>query len=221
MSQIALNTVALFIFCVTFMILFGPLVNLPPSVPVAFVLAALSIATLDMFGFQGKGANVFLDWFAQRSPAYRDRIVHHEAGHFLVAYLLGIPVTDYTLTATEALQAGYRGIGGVQIEPLPESSTDLDLVADYCAVCMAGRVAEKLSFQSIQGGMDDVNWLRSRTKALQINAQKYEQQGSLKARRLIKEHWQAYLALIEQMKDRKSVQDCCDRIAAETKTLVA
>ena len=213
MSQVALNTVALFIFCTTGMILFGPLVNLPAAVPVGFVLAALTIASLDMVGFQGKGANVFLDWFAQRSPAYRDRIVHHEAGHFLVAYLLDIPILDYTLSATEALQAGYSGIGGVRLKPMEAQPGDREEWARYCAVCMAGRAAEQLSFQAVQGGMDDLHWLRSQAQSFAFNAQKSEQQGSLTAKRLLKENWDSYTNLIENMNARKSVQECCQGLA--------
>ncbi len=217
MSQVALNTVALSIFCVTCMILLGPLINLSPRIPVAFVLTALTVTTLDMFSFQGKGANVFLDWFAQRSPLYRDRIVHHEAGHFLVAYLLDIPVLGYTLSASEALQAGHTGIGGVQIKPMDHPPTSPEQFDRYSAVCMAGRAAEHLSFQSVQGGMDDVHWLRSQAKNWDFNAQKYEQQGNLKARRLLKENWDSYTTLVDNMKHRKSVKDCCHDLSDSVK----
>ena len=182
MSQIALNTVALFIFSITCLILFGPLIHLPAGVPVVLVLAALTIGTADTFGLQGRGANLFLDWFAQRSPDYRNRIVHHEAGHFLVAHLLGVPITGYTLTAMEALREG--------------------------------RAAEKLAFETVEGGRDDLAWLRNQTKSLNLNPKLYEQDASLKAKRLIKENWDAYQKLVESMKNRDSVEACCMAIAA-------
>ena len=214
MSQIALNTVALFIFSITCLILFGPLIHLPAGVPVVLVLAALTIGTADTFGLQGRGANLFLDWFAQRSPDYRNRIVHHEAGHFLVAHLLGVPITGYTLTAMEAIREGYPGIGGVQFSSVTLSADALEQVKDYCAISMAGRAAEKLMFETVEGGRDDLAWLRNQTQSLNLNPQLYEQDASLKANRLLKENWDAYQKLVESMKNRDSVEACCMAIAA-------
>ncbi len=38
------------------------------------------------------------------NPSYTKRVALHEAGHFLVAYLLGLPPKDYTLSAWSAFQ---------------------------------------------------------------------------------------------------------------------
>lgn len=35
-------------------------------------------------------------------PSYRDRVTLHEAGHFLVAYLVGLLPRAYTLSAWDA-----------------------------------------------------------------------------------------------------------------------
>ncbi|MEM9138073.1 MAG: ATP-dependent Zn protease, partial [Cyanobacteria bacterium P01_F01_bin.42] len=159
MSQVAINSIAIFLFSITCLILLGPFVHIPAGVPVVLVLGVLTLGTADLFGFQGKGTNIFVDWFAQRSPEYRDRIAHHEAGHFLVAHLLGIAVEGYTLTALEALRAGYSGVAGVQFEPVRFSADELDRVKDYCTISIAGRVAEKLKFDSVEGGLTDLAWL--------------------------------------------------------------
>ena len=216
MSQVALNTVALFIFSITCLILFGPLLNIPPGVPVVLVLAGLSIGTLDTYALQGRGATLFLDWFAQRSPDYRNRIVHHEAGHFLIAHLLGIPIKGYTLSAIEALREGYAGIGGVQFDLVNLSADDLEQVKNYCTISMAGRAAEKLMFESIQGGGDDLTWLKKQTKRLNLNPNLYEQDASLKANRLLKENWEAYERLVDSMNNRESVEQCCLAIAGQS-----
>lgn len=38
---------------------------------------------------------VVIDKFSQVFPDYRDRVVSHEAAHFLLGYLLGIPLAGY------------------------------------------------------------------------------------------------------------------------------
>ena len=38
------------------------------------------------------------------SAKYRSRVALHEAGHFLVAYLVGIPPKGYTLSGVDALK---------------------------------------------------------------------------------------------------------------------
>jgi hypothetical protein len=37
------------------------------------------------------------DKFSQIFPDYRDRVLRHEAAHFLVGYLLGVPIVYYDL----------------------------------------------------------------------------------------------------------------------------
>lgn len=108
MSKTALNLVAIFVFLMTLSTLLGSMFNLSPTVPALATFTILGIATFDSFGLQGKGGTIFLDWVAGFSPKHRERIIHHEAGHFLVAYLLGIPVIGYTLSAWEAWKQKHQ-----------------------------------------------------------------------------------------------------------------
>ena len=116
MSKTALNLIAISVFLMTLSVLLGPLFNLSPTVPALATFAVLGIATFDNFGFQGKGGNLLLDWIAGFSSEHRERILHHEAGHFLVADLLNIPVLGYTLSAWEALKQKQPGLGGVSFD---------------------------------------------------------------------------------------------------------
>ena len=97
MQQTALNLIAVTIFSFTFLALVGPLLNISPTIPAVITLGLLGAATIDTLTWEGKGMTLLLALFA--SEEERERILHHEAGHFLVAYLLGIPVASYTLSA--------------------------------------------------------------------------------------------------------------------------
>ncbi|MGL4621022.1 MAG: ATP-dependent Zn protease, partial [Chroococcidiopsis sp.] len=144
MNQIALNLVAISIFVMTLSTLLSPLLHFSPVIPALATFSVLAVATLDSFSFQGKGSNLVLDWLASFSPQHRDRIVRHEAGHFLVAHLLNIPITGYTLSAWEALKQKQPGLGGVSFEDrelaaqLDRGTLTAQMLDRYCTVWMAG-----------------------------------------------------------------------------------
>ncbi len=158
MGQLSLNLVAISVFMMTMSVLLGPLLNLSPAVPAIATVTVLGVATLDTLNWQGKGGTLLLDWIARFSPEYRSRIVRHEAGHFLVAHHLGLPVTGYTLSAWEAFRQGQSGQGGVQVDAqgleseLQQGKNPFPIVDRYCTVWMAGAAAEQLVYGAIQGG---------------------------------------------------------------------
>ena len=118
------------------------------------------------------------------------------------------------MTAIEAMKAGYAGIGGVQLEMASLTSERLEQVKAYGAIAMAGRAAEKIAFDQIDGGKDDVRWFQQQLKSLDLNVQTFEQEANLKAKRLLNENWEGYLALVDAMKKRASVEDCQKAIAS-------
>jgi hypothetical protein len=159
---------------------------------------------------------LLIDWFARFSPEHRDRVIRHEAGHFLVAHLLDIPVTGYTLSAWEAFRQGQPGQGGVSVDSrdletgLVQGIPDL-LLDRYCTVWMAGIAAETLVYGEATGGADDRQTFRQFWGQLQRSdaegAQK-ERWASLQAKNLIQTHWQAYEALIAAMEEHAPVESC-------------
>jgi hypothetical protein len=198
--------------------LLGPLVHLSPVVPALTVFTLLGLATVDTLNWNGQGGTLVVDWFANFSADHRDRILRHEAGHFLVAYLLDIPVTGYTLTAWDAFRQGQLGLGGVSFDTtaidqeLQSNTLSMTSVDRYCTVWMAGAIAEMLTYGNAEGGADDRQKFRilwSQLKRPMTEAEQKEKWSSLRAKRLLVEQQKAYDALVEAMQSKKTVAECC------------
>lgn len=210
MSQTALNLAALLVFLMTFSILLGPFLSIPAEIPAIAVFAILGLTTVDTLQFKGRGTELVVDWFAQLSPQHQARILHHEAGHFLIAHQLGIAVTDYSLSAWEVNRKGHPGQGGVILVMPPSeqgqlSSLDVDR---YCTVWMAGIAAEQIVFGDSQGGDDDRTQMRRLLHNLGLNEQQKQRTAILAAKTLLQKQYPAYQALVAAMEKRASVQDC-------------
>uniref|UniRef100_A0A7C8Z1D4 Uncharacterized protein n=1 Tax=Opuntia streptacantha TaxID=393608 RepID=A0A7C8Z1D4_OPUST len=100
-------------------------------------------------------------------PPYRRRILVHEAGHLLTAYLMGCPIRGVILDPIVAMQMGIQGQAGTQFwdENLQSellqgrlSGTAFDR---YCMVLFAGIAAEALIYGEAEGGENDENLFRS------------------------------------------------------------
>ncbi|WP_353932042.1 ATP-dependent Zn protease [Okeanomitos corallinicola TIOX110] len=217
MNQTAINLIAISVFLMTLSTLLGPLINLSPTIPALTIIGFLGIATLDNFSFQGKGGTIVLDWLARLSPEYKERIIHHEAGHFLVAHLLGINVNGYTLSAWEAWRNGQPGQGGVILEDseiakqLERGKIGVSMVERYSNIWMAGIAAEMLVFKSAEGGGDDKARLNQFLTALGFEEKVFEQKQRfhlLQAKNLIQENWEKYQSLVDAMRKGVDVEDC-------------
>lgn len=217
MSQTAINLVAIFVFLMTFSSLLGPLIHLSPTIPALATVTFLGIATLDNFSFQGKGGTIVLDLVARFSPEYKERILHHEAGHFLVAHLLEIPVTGYTLSAWEAWKKGQPGQGGITLEDseltaqIENGKISAQMLDRYCTIWMAGIAAETLFFNSSEGGNDDKSKLIEVLRVIGFSEAGYQQKQRfhlLQSKTLIQENWESYQALVAAMRERVSVEEC-------------
>lgn len=217
MSQTAINLIAISVFLMTFSSLLGPLIHLSPTIPALATVTFLGIATLDNFSFQGKGGTIVLDFVARFSPEYKERILHHEAGHFLVAHLLGIAVNDYTLSAWEAWKKGQPGQGGISLEDgeltaqIEKGKITAQMLDRYCTIWMAGIAAETLVFNSAEGGNDDKSKLTEILRVIGFSEESYQQKQRfhlLQSKTLIQENWESYQALVAAMRERVSVEEC-------------
>jgi hypothetical protein len=228
MSTLSLNLLSIAVFTFTLTSLLGPMLNLSPMVPAFFAFGLMGLVTADTLAWNGQGTTLFVDWFAQRSPEHRERIAHHEAGHFLVATLLDIPVTGYALSAWEAFRQGQPSQGGVQFDDaqlqaqLEQGVLSQHLIDRYCQVWMAGGAAEMLVYGNVEGAKEDVQKVRfllgqlASQGSIALNSSQWEQKerwAAFQAKQLIQQHRAAYDALVQCLQAGASVETCKATIA--------
>ena len=92
-------------------------------------------------------------------PAYRQRQNYHEAGHFLVGYLLGLEVERYN-----AASADGSGAEVSFVSPIASTRTH-DAVDAVAVLAMAGIAAEVIACGGAEGGATDVGQLRGMLSA--------------------------------------------------------
>jgi hypothetical protein len=216
MRQTSLNIIAIGIFVVTMSSLFGPIFNVSPFYIAIATFSVLVLATIDTLGWQGQVSMMIVDLVAGTSSERRDRIICHEAGHFLVAYLLEIPISGYALSAWEAFRQGQSAQGGVRFDDqnltaqLHKGVISNQLVDRYCTVWMAGIAAENLVYGNAEGGAEDRTKITAILRQLKRPGESKLKQSwaSLQARSLLDNHLSAYEALVKAMKERASVSNC-------------
>jgi hypothetical protein len=216
-KQISLNILALVVFLLMISSLVGPLIQVSPLIPSLLIFGLLVGTSLDNFFLQSRVAGLVIDTIARRDPAYVDRIIYHEAGHFLLAQIWGIPVTSYSLSAWEAWQQGQVGQGGVAFAPPPDQISG-QLLDRYCMVWMAGVAAEQLVYNNNQGGGDDRQKLRGMLTLAGCTAgslQRAENAALVQAKNQIEIHRSSFDALVLALKAGEPVTDCCALIAPD------
>ncbi len=215
MQETGLNILAIAIFLMTLSVLLSPLLNISPVIPAGLTFILLGLVTIDTLSWQNRGVNLLLDIFASKEQ--KERIIYHEAGHFLTAHLLEIPISGYTLTAWETLKNKNSGSGGVIFDTdiLQSKKGDLTefnlLLTRIGTVLMAGIAAEKIIYNNSQGGQEDqqkFNEIYANFGTTYSNLQMKQRQAILQANYLIENNKDKYLALVSAMKMRKSVQEC-------------
>ncbi|MGB3311552.1 MAG: ATP-dependent Zn protease [Nodosilinea sp.] len=214
MRDTTLNTVAVVIFGVTMASLLGPIINLSPSVVAVFAAVGLGVFSLDQLGLNGRIGDILMDTVAWTSPEHRQRVLHHEAGHFLAAVLLDIPVEAYTLNTWEAWKQGIPGQGGVVFGPSdPAALARLtpQSIDRYCQVWMAGMAAEQMIYGNTQGGSNDTAAISLFWSALGRSSNEAplkQRWAALQAKTLLEKHRDAFDVLVAAMGDRAPVADC-------------
>ncbi|MDJ0702140.1 MAG: ATP-dependent Zn protease [Leptolyngbyaceae cyanobacterium MO_188.B28] len=217
MSQTTLNLIAISVFAITMSSLLGPVIGVSPVAPAIATVGLLGLATLDRFGWEGRGGTILVNWVSGVSAEYRERVLRHEAGHFLAAHLLDIPVTDYTLSAWEAWRRDLSGEGGVVVDAqaleaeLTKGALSAQRLDRYGIVWMAGTAAELIAYGTAEGGDDDRQTLQMLWRQLNFPRSEYavkQRWFTLQARTLIEKNWEAYEALTAAMENKASAEEC-------------
>lgn len=171
-------------------------------------------------------------------PAYRSRVAVHEAGHFLVAYLLGVLPRAYTLAAAEAVRAAPPAGDAPSASAAPRgapafSFTKMQAGCDFCdeefraelaagritsstldayaCIALAGVGAEYVIFGKAEGGKSDIQMLDGILSALgftQTKADDVVRGAVMRTISLLRAHGEAHLALSRAMSERRSVGEC-------------
>jgi len=180
-------------------------------VPGTFLLFAV-----DKFVFGGAISETILRFF---NPTYKAKIVRHEAGHFLLAYLLGCPISGCILDPWKVRKYIKGGQGGtIFADPifskgLMSGNITKSSVDRFSVVLMGGIAAEAILYEKSEGGASDESYLIELLSSLQppfsysmIKIQ--ARWAALQAVLLLKEHMPAYEALVEGLENGESLGSC-------------
>ncbi|GMH33016.1 hypothetical protein BSKO_00850 [Bryopsis sp. KO-2023] len=195
-----------------------------------FVVVLLFFAGADQIVYRGGIEFLLLDSLTRLlRPSYGQKVAWHEAGHFLIAYFVGLLPKDYTLSAMDAIkryraftvQAGtvfcdrefQQEVGSGKLK-----STSVDRVT---CVAVAGVVAEYLKFGFAEGGLNDLGQLDQLMRSLQFSQKKVDSQirwSVINVATLLRRHAKTHEALAAEMSNGASVGSCIKLIESQLQT---
>ncbi|XP_073132178.1 uncharacterized protein [Henckelia pumila] len=197
--------------------------GLSPGQILFLSLGLLFLWTLDAVYFNGGVSFLVLDTLGHSfSQKYHNRVVQHEAGHFLIAYLLGILPRGYTLTSLEALknegslnvQAGTAFVDFEFLEEVSRGKVSATTLDKFSCIALAG-VATEFLFGYSEGGLADINTLDKLLRSLGFTQKKADGQvrwAVLNTVLTLRRHERARSMLANAMSQRRSVGYCIDVI---------
>ena len=182
----------------------------------SYLMGGVSLVVLAVGSTAPGLLKVGVDTVSRLNPGYMERIVKHEAAHFLIAYLSGIPVSSYSLGLmemhVELLEAKIEkklvGKAGVI------TTEEMEALA---VVAMSGVAAEAKYFEKVAGQEADLFSLQKAMNKTEpkLGAQKEQsvtRWAVYKAARIITDNEKSYEQLCQAMKEGKSVAECVKAI---------
>lgn len=181
---------------------------------VPYLIGSISLVVLAVGSTNPGLLQAAIGGFSTFFPDYQDRIARHEAAHFLVAYLLGLPILGYSL------DIGKENVNltDKRLEKLIYSgqldAKELDRLA---VVAMAGLAAEGLKYEKVVGQSVDLFTLqrfinRSKPTITKDQQQNLTRWAVLLAASLLKTNTALHEALMVAMSNKATVLECIEAI---------
>ncbi|XP_043687550.1 uncharacterized protein LOC122638764 isoform X1 [Telopea speciosissima] len=181
---------------------------------VPYLIGSISLIVLAIGSISPGLLQVAIGGFSSVFPDYQERIAAHEAAHFLVAYLLGLPILGYSLDIGKE----HVNLVDKKLEKLIYSgqldAKELDRLA---VVSMAGLAAEGLKYDKVVGQSADLFTLqrfinRSKPQISKEQQQNLTRWAVLFAGSLLKNNKVVHEALISAMSKKATVLECIEAI---------
>lgn len=181
---------------------------------VPYLIGSISLIVLAVGSISPGLLQAAIGGFSAFFPDYQERIARHEAAHFLVAYLLGLPILGYSL------DIGKENVNLIdkRLEKLIYSgqldAKELDRLA---VVAMAGLAAEGLKYDKVVGQSADLFTLqrfinRSKPQLSKEQQQNLTRWAVLFAGSLLKTNKELHEALMSAMAKKATVVECIEAI---------
>ncbi|KAK7318538.1 hypothetical protein RJT34_03241 [Clitoria ternatea] len=181
---------------------------------VPYLIGSISLVVLAVGSISPGLLQAAISSFSSFFPDYQERIARHEAAHFLIAYLLGLPILGYSLDIGKE----HVNLIDEKLEKLIYSgqldSQELDRLA---VVSMAGLAAEGLTYDKVVGQSADLFTLqrfinRSKPQLSKDQQQNLTRWAVLFAASLLKNNKVIHEALMASMAKKASVLECIQTI---------
>ncbi|WJX53589.1 hypothetical protein P8452_39568 [Trifolium repens] len=181
---------------------------------VPYLIGSISLVVLGIGSTSPGLLQAAISSFSTVFPDYQERIARHEAAHFLIAYLLGLPIFGYSLDIGKE----HVNLIDERLEKLLYSgqldTKELDRLA---VVSMAGLAAEGLTYDKVVGQSADLFTLQRFINRTKPQLSKDQQQNLTRwavlfAASLLKNNKAIHEALMASMAKNASVLECIQTI---------
>ncbi|GMP32786.1 hypothetical protein CsSME_00006387 [Camellia sinensis var. sinensis] len=181
---------------------------------VPYLIESISLVVLAVGSIPPGLLQAAIGGFSSLFPDYQDRIARHEAAHFLVAYLLGLPILGYSLDIGKE----HVNLIDKKLEKLIYSgqldAKELDRLA---VVAVAGLAAEGLQYDKVVGQSADLFTLqrlinRSKPQLSKEQQQNLTRWAVLFAGSLLKNNKVIHESLMSAMSKKATVLECIEAI---------
>jgi hypothetical protein len=158
------------------------------------------------------------------NPEYRRKVICHEAGHFLLAYLSGVPIQGCVTNAWDARKypeirgpAGTIYYDGKLVSEMSSSRVTRSSLDRLSVITMAGIAAEALKYSKAEGGVADERALIQLLTSISppwniLRIQSQARWSALQAILVIREHQASFDALVKALEEKKGIGDAIEAI---------